>query len=415
MAQTVLLKRSALHNNIPTTANLALGEIALNTYDGKLFIRKDNGVASIIELTSSSNLSFTPSLNLISTTVENAINELDTNKQPLLVSGSNIRTINGNTLLGSTDLVINSAVPLTDDINTNATMYPVFATAVSGNMTGKASSTKLTFNPSTGSLKSSNIGGNVVTTNYSSTYSNSVVTTSTSITALLSQPITSFYSFDLIVQAIEGSNFHTTKLLIVQDGTNAYISESNTIQNNIPLGIYDANIIGGNIVISVTPTSTNSTMFNFSCVMLSKNTLMNVAGDTTPSGPTGGSGASTFNALTDAPSSYVGQGGKLVRVKTDESGIEFYYPSIGTNTITYTLGTESGVIDLRTLVGIAYKVTLDITSITGTSTMNFINNSGTIQETFTTNTTKTIFDTDFTHNIYMNGTCTILISVYYKL
>ena len=40
MAQTIKLKRSNTASNLPTTADLALGEIAINTKDGKLFLRK---------------------------------------------------------------------------------------------------------------------------------------------------------------------------------------------------------------------------------------------------------------------------------------------------------------------------------------------------------------------------------------
>ena len=40
MAQTIKLKRSNTANNLPTTSDLALGEIAINTKDGKLFLRK---------------------------------------------------------------------------------------------------------------------------------------------------------------------------------------------------------------------------------------------------------------------------------------------------------------------------------------------------------------------------------------
>ena len=50
MANTVKLKRSAVASAVPTTAQLELGEVAINTYDGKLFIKKDNGTASIIEI-----------------------------------------------------------------------------------------------------------------------------------------------------------------------------------------------------------------------------------------------------------------------------------------------------------------------------------------------------------------------------
>ena len=40
MAQTVKLKRSNTAGTIPTTSNLALGEVAINTKDGKFFLRK---------------------------------------------------------------------------------------------------------------------------------------------------------------------------------------------------------------------------------------------------------------------------------------------------------------------------------------------------------------------------------------
>jgi hypothetical protein len=50
MANTFKLKRSAVQGRVPTTGDLQLGELALNTYDGKLYTKKDNGTASIVEI-----------------------------------------------------------------------------------------------------------------------------------------------------------------------------------------------------------------------------------------------------------------------------------------------------------------------------------------------------------------------------
>ena len=50
MANTVKLKRSAVQGKVPTTTDLDLGELAVNTYDGKLYTKKDDGTASIVEL-----------------------------------------------------------------------------------------------------------------------------------------------------------------------------------------------------------------------------------------------------------------------------------------------------------------------------------------------------------------------------
>ena len=49
MANTVVLKRSAVQGKTPTTSDLALGELALNTNDGNLFFKRDvSGTQSIL-------------------------------------------------------------------------------------------------------------------------------------------------------------------------------------------------------------------------------------------------------------------------------------------------------------------------------------------------------------------------------
>ena len=55
MAQTIKLKRSAVSGNTPSTSDLELGEIAINTYDGKVFIKKNDGSASVVEVGAADN------------------------------------------------------------------------------------------------------------------------------------------------------------------------------------------------------------------------------------------------------------------------------------------------------------------------------------------------------------------------
>ena len=47
MAQVVKLKRTAVSGKVPSTSNLELGELAINTYDGRIFFEKDSGTPSI--------------------------------------------------------------------------------------------------------------------------------------------------------------------------------------------------------------------------------------------------------------------------------------------------------------------------------------------------------------------------------
>lgn len=50
MAQNIFIKRSAVSGKVPATADIGLGEIALNTYDGKLFIKKNvSGTETILQ------------------------------------------------------------------------------------------------------------------------------------------------------------------------------------------------------------------------------------------------------------------------------------------------------------------------------------------------------------------------------
>jgi hypothetical protein len=59
MSNTLLLKRSGVANTVPSTGNLALGELAINTFDGKLYTKIDNGVVSVVELTQNQTITLT--------------------------------------------------------------------------------------------------------------------------------------------------------------------------------------------------------------------------------------------------------------------------------------------------------------------------------------------------------------------
>lgn len=43
-------KRSSVADKVPQTTDLALGELAINTHDGKLFLKKDDGVEAVVEI-----------------------------------------------------------------------------------------------------------------------------------------------------------------------------------------------------------------------------------------------------------------------------------------------------------------------------------------------------------------------------
>jgi hypothetical protein len=61
--QVVKLKRTAVEGKVPSTSNIELGELAINTFDGRIFFEKDNGTPSIQQVVTT-NSQTTGSLNI---------------------------------------------------------------------------------------------------------------------------------------------------------------------------------------------------------------------------------------------------------------------------------------------------------------------------------------------------------------
>jgi hypothetical protein len=66
MAQNIILKRSGLAGKVPDTGSLNLGEVAINTYDGKVFFKRSGSVESIQEILTT-NSTITGSITLLAT------------------------------------------------------------------------------------------------------------------------------------------------------------------------------------------------------------------------------------------------------------------------------------------------------------------------------------------------------------
>ena len=66
MAQNIKLRRSGIAGSTPTTSSMLVGEIALNTYDGKAFLYKSGSEQSIEQLVTT-NSDTTGSINILGT------------------------------------------------------------------------------------------------------------------------------------------------------------------------------------------------------------------------------------------------------------------------------------------------------------------------------------------------------------
>ena len=130
MANLIKLKRSATSGNNPTTSNLELGELAINTYDGNLFFKKSvSGTDSILSVATLTGTQTLTNKTLTSPTVNSATaNNLTltgtltagggagTNGQILASTGTGVQWISNttSTLDSLTDVVISS--PSSDQV-----------------------------------------------------------------------------------------------------------------------------------------------------------------------------------------------------------------------------------------------------------------------------------------------------------
>ena len=138
VANTVKLKRSSVQGKVPLVSDLQLGELAVNTYDGKLYLKKNvGGTESIVDV--SSGLSAAEILTLLKT-VDGAESGLDAD----LVEGMHAVSTNTVNSIVARDASGNfSAGTITAALSGNASTTTKLATArtisITGDVTGSVS------------------------------------------------------------------------------------------------------------------------------------------------------------------------------------------------------------------------------------------------------------------------------------
>lgn len=136
MSTTIKLRRSAVAGRIPTTAQLALGELAINTADGKIYIKQDvGGTESIVEFSADPN-----DLLALIKTVDGAGSGLDADLLDGLNSDQFLRSDQDDTMAGS--LVVQGNLTVSGNttyVNTETIQLSDNIITLNANHTGTAS------------------------------------------------------------------------------------------------------------------------------------------------------------------------------------------------------------------------------------------------------------------------------------
>ena len=104
---------------------------------------------------------------------------------------------------------------------------------------------------------------NTVTINTSSTLSSTTFTTANtnSNQTIYSIPTATYRSAKLVVQLTSGTSYQVTELLIIHDGTNAFMTQYNDVRTtSTSLGTFDSSITSGNLNLLFTPTNASTTV-----------------------------------------------------------------------------------------------------------------------------------------------------------
>ena len=119
MAQTIKLRRSATEGAVPTTGQLALGEVAINTFDGKMYIKKDvSGTEAIVTIGEQVALDIASAImfqyKFIASANQTAFSGADQNSNTLTYTANAIEVfLNGVLLEPTVDYVATNGITIT--------------------------------------------------------------------------------------------------------------------------------------------------------------------------------------------------------------------------------------------------------------------------------------------------------------
>jgi len=86
----------------------------------------------------------------------------------------------------------------------------------------------------------------------------STTVASTSATTIATHAAATYRTIKYLVQCTQGTDYHSTEINLIHDGTTVYITEYGTLFDNASLGTFNATISSGNILLQITPGSATS-------------------------------------------------------------------------------------------------------------------------------------------------------------
>lgn len=258
MANPVFLpKRSNTASAVPTTSNLIDGELAINSADKKVFLRAGSNIVEIAG--APSNYKLNASATTTSAELAQVISD-ETGSGKLVFDTSPTLAeviITSNTsanALRITQTGTGNALVVEDEANPDSTPFVVTATGSVG----------VGFTTATEKL---DVNGKIKTNDSVLISDSQIKTTTTTRTASSSQFTADTFSaltyrstkYLVEIRETATSNFYTSELLLMHDGSEIYLTEYGTLQTPVsPVLSIDADINSNNVRLLITPSVANT-------------------------------------------------------------------------------------------------------------------------------------------------------------
>ena len=270
MATVIQFKRSSTQNSLPDTGDLILGEVAINTYHGRMYTEKNDGSAAVSEIGSNpASLQINDAITF--PTADGSSNQilqtngsgtLDWADQPSsgIVIYKYVMTSTGTVVSGNdADSQTLVYTPGAEQVFLNGVKL------VDGGADYTATSTTVV------TLAESYLSGDVVEIVAITTQANLVqgfftasALTATTANQVLSSNAVAIKAIKYVVNATHASaETHAAEVLLINNGSSAYFVQYGDVYSTASLFTLAADINSGNMRLLVTPANTNTTVDTF--------------------------------------------------------------------------------------------------------------------------------------------------------
>ena len=270
MATVITFKKSSTQNAVPTTSDITLGELAVNTYHGRFYTEKNDGSAAIVEVGS----------NPASFTINDAITfptSDGTSDQVIVTDGSGTlswadQSGGGSYGTGNTFTFTLSGTTTTisgNDDDGQALSYELGKEAVylNGVLLQDGGVDYATTSSSVITLQANGESGDVVCIKTPKNpvaleTSSSALTTTNADQTILSVASAGAKATKVSLTAVHSTGSHSCEIVMGNDGSNAFFSQYGDVTTTGAfLYTVSTTMSSGNQLLRVTPANTNTTFF----------------------------------------------------------------------------------------------------------------------------------------------------------